>query len=118
MNALNLPGVIFRPTVFKPFYGKHQGKELHGVQIHFSDIEEAELMNLQFYFMQVHHKLYPDVDLFAQAENRWSMFDKVNGTDQIRKLFGENYLVSNIEAYLNKDVQTFREKSKAYYLYN
>ncbi|MBO6536071.1 MAG: DUF1343 domain-containing protein [Balneolaceae bacterium] len=118
MNALNLPGVIFRPTVFKPFYGKHQGKELHGVQIHFSDIEEAELMNLQFYFMQVHHKLYPDVDLFAQAENRWSMFDKVNGTDQIRKLFGENYLVSDIEAYLNKDVQTFREKSKAYYLYN
>ncbi len=118
MNALNLPGVIFRPTVFKPFYGKHQGKELHGVQIHFSDIEEAELMNLQFYFMQVHHKLYPDVDVFAQAENRWSMFDKVNGTDQIRKLFGENYLVSDIEAYLNKDVQTFREKSKAYYLYN
>jgi uncharacterized protein YbbC (DUF1343 family) len=118
MNALNLPGVIFRPTVFKPFYGKHQGKELHGVQIHFSDIEEAELMNLQFYFIQVHHQLYPDVDVFAQAENRWSMFDKVNGTDQIRKLFGENYLVSDIEAYLNKDVQTFREKSKAYYLYN
>ena len=118
MNNLGLPGVIFRPTVFKPFYGRHQGKELHGVQIHFTDIEQADLMNLQFYFMQVHHQLYPDVDVFDQAQNRWSMFDKVNGTDQIRLKFGENYLVSDIEEYLNKDVQSFREKSKAYYLYN
>ena len=68
--------------------------------------------------MQVHHQLYPDVDVFDQAQNRWSMFDKVNGTDQIRLKFGENYLVSDIEEYLNKDVQSFREKSKAYYLYN
>jgi uncharacterized protein YbbC (DUF1343 family) len=118
MNNLGLPGVIFRPTVFKPFYGRHQGKELHGVQIHFTDIEQADLMNLQFYFMQVHHQLYPEVDVFDQAQNRWSMFDKVNGTDQIRLKFGENYLVSDIEEYLNKDVQSFREKSKAYYLYN
>ncbi|MBO6793127.1 MAG: DUF1343 domain-containing protein [Balneolaceae bacterium] len=118
MNKLNLPGVIFRPTVFKPFYAKHQGKELHGVQIHFSDFDQAELLKLQFYFMQVHHQLYPEVDVFEQAENRWSMFDKVNGTDQIRLKFSENYLVSDIEEYLDKDVQSFREKSQAYYLYN
>ena len=26
MNALNLPGVYFRPIVYKPFYGRDQGK--------------------------------------------------------------------------------------------
>jgi uncharacterized protein YbbC (DUF1343 family) len=47
MNALDIPGVEFRPIVFKPFYGRDQGKTLHGVQIHFSDYTKAHLMSLQ-----------------------------------------------------------------------
>ncbi|WP_020402509.1 exo-beta-N-acetylmuramidase NamZ family protein [Gracilimonas tropica] len=117
MNALGLPGVRFRPIVFKPFYGRDEGKTLHGVQIHFTEYEKAELMKLQFYFMQVHHKMYPDVKVFEMGKNRWSMFDKVTGTDQIRKRFSKNYSVSDISDYLNKDITSFLEKSKNYYLY-
>ena len=32
LNALKLPGVIFRPIHVKPFYSVGQGKQLHGVQ--------------------------------------------------------------------------------------
>lgn len=117
MNALGLPGVRFRPIVFKPFYGRDEGKTLHGVQIHFTEYEKAELMKLQFYFMQVHHKMYPDVKVFEMGKNRWSMFDKVTGTDQIRKRFSKNYSVSDISDYLNKDITSFLEKSNNYYLY-
>ncbi len=118
MNALEIPGVIFRPVVFKPFYGRDQGKTLHGVQIHFSDYTQAHLMKLQFWFMQVHKEMYPDKNVFEMGKNRWSMFEKVTGTDQIRKLFSKNYKVSDIEAYLSKDVSSFKEKSSNYYLYN
>jgi uncharacterized protein YbbC (DUF1343 family) len=118
MNKLNMPGVVFRPIVFKPFYGRDTGKVLHGVQLHFSDYNAADLMHIQFAFMQVHHSLYPEVDIFGQSENRWSMFDKVNGSDQIRLLFGENYLLEDIEEYLNKDIESFKQKSLNYYLYN
>lgn len=118
MNALEIPGVIFRPVVFKPFYGRDQGKTLHGVQIHFSDYTQAHLMKLQFWFMQVHKEMYPDKNVFEMGKNRWTMFEKVTGTDQIRKLFSKNYKVSDIEEYLSKDVSSFKEKSSNYYLYN
>lgn len=117
MNALEIPGVEFRPVVFKPFYGRDQGKTLHGVQIHFSDYTKAELMKLQFYFMQVHHEMYPDVNVFEQGKNRWSMFDKVNGTDEVRKAFSENYRVSDIAPILDRDIDSFKTKSESYYLY-
>lgn len=118
MNALDIPGVVFRPIVIKPFYGRDQGKTLHGVQIHFTDYTKAHLMKLQFWFMQVHKEMYPDKDIFEMGKNRWSMFEKVTGTDQIRKLFSKNYKVADIEAYLSKDVVSFKEKSQTYYLYN
>lgn len=117
MNALEIPGVRFRPLVFKPFYGRDLGKTLHGVQIHFSDYSKADLMKLQFYFMQVHHEMYPEKNVFDMGKNRWTMFDKVTGTDQIRKRFSKNYQVSDIESYLDKDVKPFKEKSSNYYLY-
>ncbi|MCP9291982.1 DUF1343 domain-containing protein [Gracilimonas sp. CAU 1638] len=117
MNALDIPGVVFRPIVFKPFYGRDQGKTLHGVQIHFSDYTQAHLMKLQFWFMQVHKEMYPDKDVFEMGKNRWSMFEKVTGTDQIRMLFSQNYKVSDISEYLSKDVASFKEKSQNYYLY-
>ncbi len=118
MNALDIPGVKFRPIVFKPFYGRDKGKTLHGVQMHFSDYSKVHLMKLQFWFMQVHHQMYPDKKIFEMGKKRWGMFDKVNGTDQIRKLFSKQYQVSDIEAYLSKDVAPFKEKSQSYYLYN
>ena len=74
-------------------------------------------MKVQFYVMQVNNELYPDKDVFAMGENRWSSFDKVNGTDQIRKLFSKNYRVSDIEEYLDKDIDSFRTLSQKYYLY-
>ena len=118
MNALEIPGVVFRPIVFKPFYGRDEGKTLHGVQIHFSDYTQAHLMKLQFWFMEVHKEMYPDKDVFEMGKNRWSMFEKVTGTDQIRKLFSRNYKVSDITEYLSKDVASFKKKSQTYYLYN
>lgn len=117
MNALNIPGVEFRPIVFKPFYGRDQGNTLHGVQIHFSDYTQAHLMSLQYYFMQVHKQMYPEMDIFEEGKNRWSMFDKVSGTNEIRNKFKESYKVADIEEYLNKDVESFRKKSSQYHLY-
>ncbi len=119
MNELNLPGVIFRPITFKQFYSVNQGEFLHGVQIHIIDFNKVELLPIQFYFMQVHNQLYPDKKVFEMAaRNRLAMFDKVAGTDRIRKEFSENYNFEDIRDYLNKDVDTFRELSQKYYLYD
>lgn len=117
LNNLNLDGVKFKPIVYKPFYGRDKGNTLHGVQLFFTEYSKANLMSLQYYFMQVHKEMYPEISPFEMAENRWSMFDKVSGTDQIRIKFKKSYKVADITEYLNKDVEPFRKKSSQYHIY-
>ncbi len=123
MNALNLPGFRFRPINFKPFFkvGPETAdamKEMHGVQVYITDLDKAELTLCQFYFLQVLHELHPDAKIFdANAKRGYGMFDKVMGTDQIRKRFAQNYKVADIADYFNKDAAEFKAKSSKYYLY-
>jgi len=118
MNKLNLPGVLFRPIVYKTNYGLWLDKILSGVQIYITDYDKAELLPLQFYFMQINNQLYPGKNIFAMTDSsRIKMFDKVMGTDKIRKIFSENYKVNDIKNYFTKDVEKFKEISKKYFLY-
>ena len=117
MNALKLEGVIFRPITFKPYYGRLAKKEIKGVQVHIQDADKFNLMGLQFMFMDVHHKLYPEIDVYTLSEKRHNMFDKVTGSSKIRQAFFKNYKYSDIQDLLNKDVENFRQLSEKYYLY-
>lgn len=117
MNSLNIDGVLFRPINFKPFYGRDEGKELHGVQIYFTDYKKVNLMSLQFLFMQVNNELYPDKNPFELGEKRSRSFDRVVGTSKLREMFEKNLKYSDIENYLNKDVDNFKKLSEKYYLY-
>lgn len=118
LNALNLPGIIFRPMHLKPFYSVGKGEQMQGVQVHIVNFEKAALSEIQFHVMQELKALYPDKTIFENAnENRFRMFDLVSGTDQIRKRFGQNYRWEDIRDYWYKDVDDFRKLSKKYYLY-
>jgi uncharacterized protein YbbC (DUF1343 family) len=119
LNGLNLPGVIFRPTHYKPYYSTLQGNLVHGVQIHITDPPVAPLSLIQFYIMQEAHRLWPDKDLFKMCEpSRHSMFDKVCGTDEVRKAFTKSFMVSDIEAMWKDDIPAFRETASKYFLYD
>jgi uncharacterized protein YbbC (DUF1343 family) len=119
MNNLKLPGVIFRPVHYKPYYSTLQGKMVHGVQIHFTDVDSAPLSLLQFYLLQEAHKLWPDRNVFEMCDpSRLSMFDKVCGTDSIRKEFTKSFSVKDILDMWNGDIPAFRQKASKYFLYN
>jgi uncharacterized protein YbbC (DUF1343 family) len=119
LNALDLTGVIFRPVSWRPFYGRDQGKRLHGVQIHISDFRTVDLMALGFRLLEVHHKLYPDKNPFElTADARIRMFDRVAGTSEVRERFAENMRYDDVRAFLDKDLETFIERSKPYRLYD
>lgn len=118
MNDLHLPGVIFRPISYKCLYGDWKDKILNGVQIYITDFKKVNLLELQFYFLQVHNQLYPDKNPFNLAgKNRLNMFDKVMGTNKIREKFTERFLVDDIKNYLNKDIVWFKKLAKRYYIY-
>ncbi|MGN1173266.1 MAG: exo-beta-N-acetylmuramidase NamZ domain-containing protein [Muribaculaceae bacterium] len=118
MQDLKLPGMNFRPIHIKPFYSTGKGKNLQGVEVYVTDKEKAPLSLTNFYAMQELAKLYPDSLLFDLGDkSRYSMFDKVVGSKEIRSRFCKNYRVADIEEYWNKDVQWFSEKKAKYHLY-
>jgi uncharacterized protein YbbC (DUF1343 family) len=118
MNAMKIDGVVFRPITFKPFYGRLKDKNLSGVQLHITDYEKLNLMSLQFLILQAHNELYPDKSPFSLADSlRIRMFDKVAGSDQVRKMFSQRMQYADVKDCLFKGTETFRTKSKPYLLY-
>lgn len=118
LNALKLPGLIFRPIHVKPFYSVGQGKQLHGVQVHITKYPDVPLTDIQFYVMQEIARLYPDRAVLANADTtRFRMMDQVTGSDCVRKTFAKNNRFEDIRAYWYKDVAPFRMLSRKYYLY-
>ncbi len=118
MNNLKLPGLIFRPIHFTPYYSVSKDKVVHGVQVHITDYKRAELSLVQFWVLQECHKLWPNKNVFEMCEkSRLNMFDKVCGTDKVRLEFTQTFQVASILPIWNKDIVSFREKAKRYFLY-
>lgn len=126
MNALELPGLRFRPIHIKPFYNvgpgnDFTGKNISGIEVFITDKNIAPLTLTQFYVMQELADMYPDKAVFKEGNSdakRYRMFDQVAGSKKIRELFSKNHKVSDILDYWNKDAADFKSKSSKYYLYH
>ncbi len=119
LNGLDLPGVKFRPINVKPFYAVGKGTDMQGVQIYITDVKRAALTDIQFHVMEVIADMYPEKAAFKVAsDKRYRSFDIVTGSDYFRKTFSENHKFSDIKERWYEDVDSFRELSKKYYLYN
>lgn len=117
LDSYNLPGIAFRNIHYKPIAGSSKGKLLHGVQFYYTDYEAADITLTQFYVMQAVNRLYPEHNPFEMSKDRIGMFDKVCGTDYVRRNFSKRMEVSDIIDYWNKDVKKFKTLSKKYYIY-
>ena len=118
LNALQLPGIEFRPIYFKPYYSVFKGELCEGVQIHILDYKVARLSEVQFLVVQEMMRLWPERNWFELCnQKRFNMFDKVCGTGYIRETFGKAYRWEDIRDYWYKDVDWYRKASSKYYLY-
>jgi uncharacterized protein YbbC (DUF1343 family) len=118
LNSLHLPGLIFRPVHYKPYYSVSVGKMVNGVQIHIIDPKSAPLSLIQFYIMQEAHKLWPEKDIFTMCEeSRLAMFDKVCGTDLVRLVFTKTWSVDSILGLWFDEIPEFRKRAEKYFLY-
>lgn len=119
LNALNLPGVKFRPIHFTPFYSFSQGKPVAGVEYYITDHEAATLTLIQFYVAQEVASMYPAHKMLeGRAAARLNMFDKVTGSKKIRTQFGKRHRVEDIQELWMGDTSRFIERSKPYKIYN
>ena len=116
MESYALEGVSFRTIWFKPLFGSLQGKLAGGLQFFFTDYENARITEVQFYVMQAVAELYPDKKAFEVIKG-YGLFDKVCGTDYVRKEFGNRYRFEDIKDYWRKDEEAFRTLSQKYHIY-
>lgn len=118
LNRLEIPGVIFRPIHYRAYYTDMKDKMLHGVQVHLTDVHKAPLSLIQFYVLQELKKMYPEKNVFELCQaSRHDMFDKVCGTDKIRKTFEKRFMVEDILPLWTNDIPAFMKKAEKYFLY-
>ncbi len=117
MNALEMDGVVFRPIHFKPYYMAKKGEPLQGVQIHLTDPGRAVLTEIQFWFLQIAHKLDPSFNPFEGRQDRYRMFDFGCGSDLLRTSMMEDFNFQRVLEYWKRDSDEFRKRSVKYYLY-
>ena len=116
LDSYELPGVEFRTIWYKPLSGSLKGQLVQGVQYFFTEYEKARITELQFYVIQAVAELYPDKRAF-EIISGYGLFDKVCGTDFIRRKLSETYRVDSVLDYWRKDEDAFRAISQRYYLY-
>lgn len=121
LNALpELCGFRFRPIHYRPFYGTGKEVEQHGVQIVLTDPATPSCLTLlPFYAMQELAAMYPTQKPFSQASaSSIAMFDKVLGTDRMRRLFvAAGYRVTQEMKTLWQPSAAFLQKRNRYLLY-
>lgn len=118
LNNLKLPGLFFRPINYTPYYSVSRGNMIHGVQVHITNFELANLSLVQFYVVQECHKLWPGKNVFELCEPaRLDMFDKVCGSDQVRKAFTQRFMVEDIRTMWMQDIDNFKKVARKYLLY-
>ena len=116
LESYNIAGVSFRTIWYKPFAGKLKGQLVGGLQFFFTDYVTARITEVQFHVMQAIAELYPDKKPFETADGI-GLFDKVCGTDYVRKEFGVRYIFDDIKEYWRKDEAGFRSLSQKYHIY-
>jgi uncharacterized protein YbbC (DUF1343 family) len=115
LNGRHLPGVVFRPIFYQPFYGNRQKVALQGVQIHVVNYRQFQPIRTQIHILTALQKLYPGHNIFDPK--RIGSFDKACGTDRVRLAVLDNKDAESIIAGWQKDVEGFKQKSRQYYLY-
>ena len=116
LESYDIEGVSFRTIWYKPFSGSLKGQLVKGLQFFFTDYEKARITEVQFHVMQAVAELYTDKKAFSVV-NGFGLFDKVCGTDYVRKTFSQGYKLDDIKDYWRKDEDSFRALSQKYHIY-
>ena len=115
MNALDLPGVRFRPVWFTPSFSKHAGIASGGVQLHVHDHEAFRPVRTGLALLVAMHALHPDRFAFLPGDP--PLFDTLAGNGWIRQAILDGASYASIEARWQPELRRFQQIRKACLLY-
>jgi uncharacterized protein YbbC (DUF1343 family) len=117
LNAQNFPGVHFQEFHFRPFYGRFKAEDCQGVLIRVTDHTRFLPVSTQYLLIGMLKTLYPKYfeDALARSKDRVTMFNKVNGSEEIYRILSqETYVTWKMRAVDREARTAFAEKRQAY----
>ncbi|MBX3746253.1 MAG: DUF1343 domain-containing protein [Verrucomicrobiae bacterium] len=120
LNAYRLPGVVFDPIEMDFNRDPRDGRELRGVRVRFTEPATAPLMAINFHALEA-VRITANRDLFQLALKRgksWDMFDKVSGSDRLRRDLQAGRSARDIVASWRAHEDSFRQLRAPYLLYH
>ena len=118
LNALGLPGVIFRPTSFIPISSKFRDQVCGGVQVHVTDPATFRPARAGLEMVSAIRQRYPDAFAWREpAAGSSYFFDKLAGTDAVRKAIVRGIPAGEIAAGWQDDIEAFEVFRKPYLIY-
>jgi len=113
MNRQQIKNVRFRPVHFTPFYGTFLTLPCQGVQVQFDPKTAENLVEINFRLMRA----LGAERILAAAPKRHAMFDKVCGTDEVRKVLESDGDLDALFAKWRKECEEFKQKRAESLLY-
>lgn len=120
LNEQRFPGVIFHPFYYRPFYGKFVQENCQGVLIVITNPTLYLPVTTQYLILGVLKNLYPkEFEKALASKDRYEMFNKVNGTDQVLKILQEErYVIWKLRDLCSKTRKAFLTKREKYLISN
>ncbi len=112
LNALGLPGVIFREQWFTPIFSKFKEEMCGGCQIHVTDRDAYRSLETTLHVIKTLRDMYPGKFKFHEK-----YFDKIMGTASVRKAIEAGMGVSEIVTGWADGLAKFAELRKLFLLY-
>jgi len=123
LTRRNLPGMIFRPHFWTPYYGSMTDRTCGGVQIHLPELTAsattrlASLTRFNFELLDALRKLNRSRSFFTSSEST-RMFDLGCGTDRVRKAFLSGASASDMWNIFNEGRDAFTTLRSSYLIYS
>jgi beta-N-acetylhexosaminidase len=117
LNALELPGALFRPVYFQPAAAKYAGQVCRGVQIHVVDRRVFRPVRAGLEAVATVRRLWPAEFAWRVPQGGIHNFDRLAGTDQLRLALDQGASVAELEADWEEGLRSFRRQCAPYLLY-
>jgi len=121
MNALGLPGAIFRPAVFEPTFQKHAKQTCGGCQIHVTDRQAFRPVRTGAALIAMFHRFAPDRPLWRQPPYEYEKeklpIEILAGSEELRRQIETGTDEATIAESWSPDERAFKELRAGFLLY-
>ncbi len=117
LNGMRVPGLFFRKTAYKPFYGWGKDQVCGGVQVMRTGETPAPFAGTVA-LLTVLRDAYPARNLIPpDTSSKWNMFDKVCGGDGLRRALAAGRSYEQIVEGWNDGLRRYLSRREEYLLY-